>query len=212
MKIKLFFSTIIDGIIAIYQLIYGAIVIARMPENKVVIFGSSITKEQEPHFQEAYALAKELAKEGYGIITGGGPGIMVAANWGAHDGAPRKKNVSLGIGVTGIDVAFKNKYAQVINTRFFWIRKHLLLFYAQGYVFFPGGVGTADELFEVLNSYKHKLLPFAPIVLFGSHHWKHLNIWYKESVKENYIGQTCAELFVIVDTVEDALAALKRRL
>src|SRR5436309_2655632 len=147
----------------------------------VAIFGSARTKENDPMYQAARELAERLAKAGFAIITGGGPGIMEAANRGVREAG----GLSIGCNIELPHEQSTNPYVDVsINFRYFFCRKTMFMKYAEGFVLFPGGFGTLDELFEALTLIQTaKVRPF-PVILFGSKYWSGLIHWVREQVLE----------------------------
>jgi uncharacterized protein (TIGR00730 family) len=146
----------------------------------ISIFGSARVLPSEPIYEACRATAELLGKEGFAIITGGGPGIMEAANRGARDaGAP-----SIGC---NIELPFEqglNPYVDVgIDFRYFFVRKTMFVKYAQGFVIFPGGYGTMDELFEALTLIQTNKVHDFPVVLFGSEYWGGLLEWLRGTMK-----------------------------
>lgn len=172
----------------------------------VSIFGSARTKPDHPYYQLAEEIAFKLTKEGYGVITGGGPGIMEAANKGAQAGGGK----SVGL---NIDLPFE-QYAnphidadKLITFDYFFVRKLMFIKYAQGFIVLPGGFGTLDELFEALTLIQtHKIGRF-PIILVGRNHWCGLMDWMENVlVKEvNNVSPGDLELIEIVDTADEAV-------
>jgi uncharacterized protein (TIGR00730 family) len=169
----------------------------------VSIFGSSRLSPTSPYYKLSTDVAEAIAKKGFAVITGGGPGLMEAANKGAQNaGGP-----SCGL---GIDVPYEdalNNYIDLkyrLNFRYFFIRKVMFIRYAQGYVFLPGGYGTMDELFEALTLIQtNKIHPF-PIFLMGSSYWAGLIDWIKDKMlKEKCISEKDLELFRITDDPEE---------
>jgi uncharacterized protein (TIGR00730 family) len=142
----------------------------------ISIFGSARTKPDSPYYQMAVDLASRLTDEGYGIISGGGPGIMEAANKGAF----LKGGVSVGL---NIDLPFEqssNTYIDPnmnVNHRYFFVRKVMFVKYAQAFVVLPGGFGTMDELFEVLTLIQTERISPVPVILVGSEFWTGLKDW-----------------------------------
>ncbi len=172
----------------------------------VSIFGSARTKASNPYYKQAEEIAEKLTKKGYGIITGGGFGIMEAGNKGAHKG--QGKSVGL-----NIDLPFEqqaNEYIdndKFINFDYFFVRKVMFVKYAQGFVVMPGGVGTLDELFEAITLIQtQKIAPF-PIVLVGKKYWKGLIDWMKTEMleQEQNISPEDLDLFKLVDTSDEAV-------
>lgn len=172
----------------------------------VSIFGSARSKPGDRYYEMAIDIAKTLTNEGYGIITGGGPGIMEAANKGASDN--QGKSVGL-----NIDLPFEqepNPYIdsdKLLNFDYFFVRKVMFVKYAQGFVVLPGGLGTLDELFEALTLIQTKKIGKFPIILVNSDFWGGLIEWLKEAMleKTSNIDEQDLYLFRLVDTVDDAV-------
>ncbi len=169
----------------------------------VSVFGSARTSKDDPMYAQAVELGKRLAEAGFATITGGGPGIMEAANRGASEAG----GVSVGL---GIELPFEdslNKWVSLgINFRYFFVRKVMVLKYAQGFVVMPGGVGTMDELFEAITLVQTRKMTRFPIVLFGSHYWTGLADWLRDRMlAEGYISDGDLDLFHIVDDVDRAV-------
>jgi len=168
----------------------------------VSVFGSARTKEDNKWYKEARKFGSLISLEGFGVITGGGPGIMEAANRGAHD----VKGRSVGIGIELPFEASMNEYTDVgIECRYFFTRKVMFLKYSQAFICFPGGVGTQDELFEVLTLAQTGHAPKFPVILVGKEYWTGLIDWIKDTLLENeYISPEDMNLFKLVDTAEEA--------
>lgn len=172
----------------------------------VSIFGSARTKPENPYYILAEEIAFKLTKGGYGVITGGGPGIMEAANKGAQ--AANGKSVGLNIELPMEQYA--NKYIdqdKLIFFEYFFVRKVMFVKYAQGFIVLPGGFGTLDEVFEALTLIQtHKIGKF-PVVLVGKSYWEGLIGWLKTTmVEEKNINPEDLNLFVLVDTADEAVA------
>lgn len=175
----------------------------------VSIFGSARTKPDHPYYKLAIDVARKLTEEGFGVITGGGPGIMEAGNRGAklYDG------VSVGL---GIDLPFEtgvNEFVdtnKILNHRFFFVRKVMFVKYAQGFVVLPGGFGTLDELFEVLTLIQTKKITKVPIVLVGKDFWSGLKGWIKSVMLEQAgnISEKDLDLIPIVENADEAVAII----
>ncbi len=172
----------------------------------VSIFGSARTKPDNKYFLLAEDIAYKLTQEGYGVITGGGPGIMEAANKGAKRGGGK----SVGL---NIELPFEQKPNDFIDRdksidfHYFFVRKTIFLKYSQGFIGMPGGMGTMDELFEALTLVQtHKIAQF-PVVLVGKEYWTGLIEWMKHTMleKEHNINAADLELFKIVDTADEAV-------
>ncbi|NDG52116.1 MAG: TIGR00730 family Rossman fold protein [Flavobacteriia bacterium] len=172
----------------------------------VSIFGSARTQADNPYYKMAEDIAEKLTRKGYGIITGGGFGIMEAANKGAHKG--EGKSVGL-----NIDLPFEqeaNTYIdndKLINFDYFFVRKVMFVKYAQGFVVMPGGVGTLDELFEAITLIQTQKIAAFPIVLVGKDYWSGLMDWIKNVMleKEQNISPQDLDLFTLVDTTDEAV-------
>jgi uncharacterized protein (TIGR00730 family) len=176
----------------------------------VTVFGSARTPEEAPVYQAAVETARLLAQEGFAIITGGGPGIMEAANRGAQLG----DGLSVGF---AIELPFEedaNPYVDVaITFRYFFVRKTMFVKYAQAFVIFPGGFGTMDELFEALTLIQTGKIHNFPVILYGSDYWSGLLDWLKATMAERgNISPEDLERFVVVDTPEDARDVLRERM
>jgi len=171
----------------------------------VSIFGSARLKSDHKYYASATDVAQKLTEEGFGIITGGGPGIMEAGNKGAMQG--EGKSVGLSISLPFEDSC--NKYVDPnhhIKFDYFFARKVMFVKYAQGFVVFPGGFGTLDELFESLTLIQTKKTDPFPIVLFGSDYWDGLVDWIKAKlVGESTINEEDLKLFHVTDSVEDTV-------
>ncbi|MBX3165509.1 MAG: TIGR00730 family Rossman fold protein [Bacteroidetes bacterium] len=172
----------------------------------VSIFGSARTKPDSKYYQMAEEIAFKLVKEGYGIISGGGPGIMEAANKGAQQGGGK----SVGLNIV---LPHEQKYNDYIDDDknisfdYFFVRKTIFLKYSQGFIGMPGGFGTMDELFESLTLVQTNKIAQFPVVLVGSEYWGGLLDWIKNTMleRERNINPLDLELFKIVDTADDAV-------
>ncbi len=169
----------------------------------VSIFGSARTKPDDQYYIKARQLAKLLVKEGLCVITGGGPGIMEAANRGAFEA----KGISVGL---NIELPFEqdaNKYInKLINFRYFFVRKVMFVKYAHAYVAFPGGFGTLDEVFESLTLIQTQKIKRFPVILVGSEFWNSMVDWLKDTLlKEGNISPEDLNLFHVVDDIEKVL-------
>jgi len=174
----------------------------------VSIFGSARTKPDTPHYELAVSIAKAITENGYGIITGGGPGIMEAANKGAQ----LAKGVSVGL---NINLPFEqniNPYIDIdkqMTFEYFFVRKVMFVKYAQGFVVLPGGIGTLDELFEAFTLIQTEKIQRFPIILVGSEYWRDLIEWIKNTLlKEKYISEEDLDLIEVVDTAEEVVTSL----
>jgi uncharacterized protein (TIGR00730 family) len=167
----------------------------------VTIFGSARLSAGNKYYDDAIAVAKMLADDGFAIITGGGPGVMEGANRGAKKG----KAHSIGLNIEIPMEQHPNKYQDIsLSFRYFFIRKLMFIKYAMAYIIFPGGFGTVDEMFEALTLSQTKKIQNFPIILYGSGYWKGLIDWMKNTLVPNgTIGREDFALFSIVDTPEE---------
>ncbi len=172
----------------------------------VSIFGSARTKPDNIFYQKAVDIASRLTEEGFGIITGGGPGIMEAGNKGAY----LKGGTSVGL---NIDLPFEQNHNPFIDDdknlthRYFFVRKVMFVKYAQAFIVLPGGFGTMDELFEVLTLIQTKKISKVPVVLFGVDFWKGLKEWITQAMlkQANNIHAKDLDLMPITDDVEEVV-------
>jgi uncharacterized protein (TIGR00730 family) len=172
----------------------------------VTVFGSARSAESSWEYQSAFALGKALADRGVGVITGGGPGVMEAANRGAKE----RGGLSVGLNITLPREQHPNPYLSLgLEFRYFFTRKFLLIRYAFGFIAFPGGFGTTDELFELLTLMQTGKLERRPIILFGSAFFEKVKIWLEtELVFQGYIDRSDLDLVQVTDSVEQALEHL----
>ena len=174
--------------------------------HAVSIFGSARTRSNTPDYAAATNLAASLARSGYAVITGGGPGIMEAANKGACEAG----GTSVGL---GIELPFEqgmNDYVDIgIHFRYFFARKTMFVKYAQAFVVFPGGFGTFDELFEALTLVQTGKVTSFPVILFGSSYWGGLVDWLRQVVlAEGKISEKDLALLHVTDDVDEAVALI----
>ncbi|HEX8392584.1 MAG TPA: TIGR00730 family Rossman fold protein [Longimicrobium sp.] len=174
----------------------------------VTIFGSARTPTDHPEYQAARHTARLLGERGFGIITGGGPGVMQAANQGARDAG------ALSIGCN-IELPFEqgiNPYVDVaINFRYFFVRKTMFVKYAEAFIIFPGGFGTMDELFEALTLIQTGKVRDFPVVLVGTAYWKGLIDWIRGTLlAEGKISPEDVDLLMVTDSPEEAVAAIEK--
>ena len=179
-------------------------------QPSISIVGSARTKPGTKYYELASEMATKLVEEGYGVITGGGPGIMEAANKGAFE----HNGTSIGL---NIDLPFEqshNAYIdpdKVLNHRYFFVRKVMFVKYAQAFIVMPGGFGTLDELFEVLTLIQtHKITP-VPIVLMGSEFWNGLKDWISTVMRDEFatISPKDLDLLPIVDDPTEAFNLIR---
>jgi len=171
--------------------------------DAVTVFGSARTAAADGYYLKAVETGRLLAKEGFAVITGGGPGIMEAANRGAREGG------GLSVGCN-IELPFEqgtNAYVErAVNFRYFFVRKTMFVKYSTGFIVFPGGYGTMDELFEALTLIQTGKVKNFPVVLFGRSYWAGLAGWLRDTVAgENKIGTEDLDLFHITDHPAEAV-------
>jgi uncharacterized protein (TIGR00730 family) len=177
----------------------------------VSIFGSARTKPDNPYYQMAHDIAFLLTQRGYGVITGGGPGIMEAGNKGAKDG----NGISVGLNIKLPFEQHSNPYIdhdKDINFDYFFVRKVMFIKYSQGFVVMPGGFGTMDELFEALTLIQTDKIGRFPIILVGRSFWTGLVEWIKTTLleKEHNVSPEDMHLIALVDTAEEAVEEIDK--
>ncbi len=175
----------------------------------VSIFGSARTKPDNEYYKAAEIIAGKLVRRGYGVISGGGPGIMEAANKGAKEAGGK----SVGLNIELPHEQFSNAYIdpdKLINFDYFFVRKVMFVKYAQGFVVMPGGLGTMDELFEAFTLIQTQKIARFPIILYGRSFWGGLIDWIKEVVleKEKNVSPDDLNLITVVDTPDEAVKVI----
>jgi uncharacterized protein (TIGR00730 family) len=175
----------------------------------VSLFGSARTDREHKYYKIAEEIAAKLVRHGYGVITGGGPGIMEAGNKGAHS----ENGKSVGLNIQLPFEQFNNIYIdqdKLITFDYFFVRKVMFVKYAQGFVVLPGGFGTMDELFEALTLIQTKKIGRFPIVLVGKEYWAGLVDWLKDTMlaTEANINEEDLDLFSVVDTATEAVKVI----
>lgn len=190
-------SELIDGIETLHDL--GA---------AVSIFGSSRAGEDSPFYQAAQRVARTLSDAGLAVITGGGPGVMEAANRGAVGGLGQ----SVGLNIALPHEQVPNRHQDVsLSFRYFFVRKFMFVRYALGYIIFPGGFGTMDELFEALTLIQTERIRRFPVVLFGTQYWQGLSDWLRAQVlAAGFISPQDLGLFRTTDSEDEAVEIILR--
>jgi uncharacterized protein (TIGR00730 family) len=176
-------------------------------EPAVTIFGSARSKPGDKYYTMAEELGRMLANEGFSVITGGGPGIMEAANKGAYEAGGQ----TVGLNIVLPFEQKSNPYTTIhLNFRYFFVRKVMFVKYAMSYVIFPGGFGTMDELFEALTLIQtDKLKPF-PVIMIGSQYWAGLLEWIEDTMlKDGMILPEDRSIFTLVDSSKDAVEIIR---
>ena len=173
----------------------------------VSVFGSARTPADSPHYQAAVEVGKLLVKAGYGVITGGGPGIMEAASKGAFEAGGRSVGLNIELPMEQYPNPYQN---ESLSFRYFFVRKVCFLKYSSAVIVFPGGFGTLDELSEVLTMVQTGKINMIPIIFVGKEFWGGLIEWFKSRLAEDrMISPEDMELFKVVDTAEEAVTYLE---
>ncbi len=174
----------------------------------ISIFGSARSNSSNDDYKKTVNIAKEIVENGYGVISGGGPGIMEAANKGAKIAG----GVSVGLNILLPHEQGSNKYIdsdKLIDFHYFFVRKVMFVKYAQGFIVMPGGLGTLDEFFEALTLIQTKKIDKFPVILVGKEYWKGLVNWLEEKLlKTNKIDKNDLIIFKIVDTSKEVIEIL----
>lgn len=172
----------------------------------ISIFGSARTDVGNPYYNLAVEIARQLSEEGFGIISGGGPGIMEAANKGARMAGGK----SVGLNISLPFEQMPNSYIdrdKSLDFQYFFVRKTIFTKYSQGFIMMPGGFGTMDEFFEIITLVQTKKVNNIPLVLVGKKYWQGLIDWIKNTMldEEHNISPMDLDLFTLVDTPEEAV-------
>ncbi len=172
-------------------------------DRAVAVFGSARLSSESPYYQVARELGRNLAQHDISVVTGGGPGIMEAANRGAHEA----NGTSIGLGIEiPYEVTLNDYVDRGMTFHYFFTRKVMCTKNVTGFAVFPGGFGTLDEMFEILTLEQNRKLPNYPIVLVGVSYWAGLIEWLRGSMlSEGLISPDCLKLLRIVDTADDAV-------
>src|SRR3954470_16064108 len=173
----------------------------------VTIFGSARTKPSERYYKAAEETARLLALDGFGVITGGGPGIMEAANKGAFEAG----GMSVGCNITLPQEQEANRYQTItLDFHYFYARKVMFVKYASAFICFPGGYGTLDEFFETVTLIQTmKIEPF-PVILYGSHYWGGLIDWMRKTLIPKFMDPEDIDVFRVVDKPADAVRLIRQ--
>ena len=190
------------------EFVEGFETLSRVSRPSVTIYGSARTPEDHPDYTLARDIARELAEKGFGIITGGGPGIMEAANRGADDA----EGLSVGLNIDLPHEQHENPYVNLpLDFHYFFVRKVMFMKYSMAFICLPGGFGSLDELFESLTLIQtRKIKPF-PIILVGSSFWSGLVDWLREQLHaNNKISDADLLLFEVMDDVDDIVRYIRK--
>lgn len=190
------------------EFVAGFDALSKLPKA-VTVFGSARTTPEDASYQLGVEVGRKLAEHSYAVITGGGPGIMEAANRGAHEAG----GLSVGLGIELPHEQGLNEYVDLgLNFRYFFARKTMFLKYSQAFICLPGGMGTMDEFFEVMCMVQTGKVTNYPIVLMGTEYWSGLLEWMENALAANgYINAKDRELFLLTDDPEEALAHIIQR-
>ncbi|MFZ1812802.1 MAG: TIGR00730 family Rossman fold protein [Candidatus Saccharimonadales bacterium] len=169
--------------------------------QRITVFGSARTPASDKYYKLAVEVCYALSRQGYAIVSGGGPGIMEAANRGAH----KAGGGSIGFNIVLPREQKLNPYTtDRLEFHYYFTRKVMMVFYAHAYVYFPGGFGTFDELFEVLNMMQTKKMPVAPIILVGKDYWHDVDRFIKKSMMETgMISPGEEKIYTITDDIDE---------
>jgi hypothetical protein len=178
--------------------------VERIDRPAVTVFGSARIREDDPVYEQARGVARRFAEEGWAVVTGGGPGVMEAANRGARE----RDGLSVGFNIELPHEQDVNPYLDIAVTfRHFYARKTMFVKAAEGFVVFPGGFGTSDELFESLTLIQTGKVLHFPVILFGSDYWAELLTWVRgELLADGMISPDDLDLLHVTDDAEDAVA------
>ena len=177
-------------------------------KKAVSIFGSSRINPGNKYYKLTEEIAYLLAKEGYAIITGSGPGVMEAANKGAR----RAKGHSVGLNIQIPSGQRPNKYVDtLLDFRYFFVRKVMFVKYAKAFVIMPGGYGTLDEFTEAINLIQTERIPKFPVILFGREYWDGMLVWLRDTVlKDSNISREDLDIFIVVDEPGEVVTVIKK--
>lgn len=169
--------------------------------QRITVFGSTQPGPHDFYYKKAVEVCSHLSQEGYAIVTGGGPGIMEAANRGAFEAG----GGSIGFNIVLPKEQFLNKYTtDHLAFHYFFTRKVMMAFYVHGFVYFPGGFGTFDEFFEVITLIQTKKMPKVPVVLFGKEYWGKLDLFLeRHMLDDGYITARDEKIFQITDDIAE---------
>lgn len=172
----------------------------------VSVFGSARTKPQDKYYKLATEIAYKLTRNGYGVITGGGPGIMEAANKGARAGSGRSVGLAISLPMEQRENPFIDS-DKLLEFDYFFVRKVMFMKYAQGFVALPGGFGTLDELFEAITLIQTDKVEHFPIVMVGKKYWTPMLDWIKDTMieKEKNASKSDLTIFHVVDTSDEVI-------
>ena len=192
------------------EFLQGFEAVERIGRPAVTVFGSARVREDHPAYAAALEAGRRLAEAGFAVVTGGGPGVMEAANRGAHEAG----GLSVGFNIELPHEQYSNPYLDIgVTFRHFYVRKTMFVKAAEGFVIFPGGFGTLDELFESLTLIQTGKVLHFPVVLFDSAYWRPMLDWIKgRLLADGMISPEDLDLLGVTDSVEDAVKQILRPL
>jgi uncharacterized protein (TIGR00730 family) len=173
----------------------------------VTVFGSARTPDQNLYYDMAYKVGKKLSETGFTVMTGGGPGIMEAANRGARDAGGCSVGCNIELDFEQEPNPYMDKW---VTFKYFFVRKTLLMKYSYAFVVMPGGAGTMDELFETITLIQTKKISDFPVVIMGKEYWKNLTELLDDFVKNKTISEDDLKLFILTDSVEEAVDHIQK--
>ena len=190
------------------EFVAGFDALSKLPKA-VTVFGSARTTPEDASYQPGVEVGRKLAEHSYAVITGGGPGIMEAANRGAHEAG----GLSVGLGIELPHEQGLNEYVDLgLNFRYFFARKTMFLKYSQAFICLPGGMGTMDEFFEVMCMVQTGKVTNYPIVLMGTEYWTGLLEWMDKTLAAGgFINESDRELFLLTDDPDEAVSHIIKR-
>ncbi|WP_394286592.1 TIGR00730 family Rossman fold protein [Corynebacterium kefirresidentii] len=190
------------------EFVAGFDALSKLPKA-VTVFGSARTTPEDASYQLGVEVGRKLAEHSYAVITGGGPGIMEAANRGAHEAG----GLSVGLGIELPHEQGLNEYVDLgLNFRYFFARKTMFLKYSQAFICLPGGMGTMDEFFEVMCMVQTGKVTNYPIVLMGTEYWSGLLEWMDKTLAAGgFINESDRELFLLTDDPDEAVSHIIKR-
>lgn len=190
------------------EFVAGFDALSKLPKA-VTVFGSARTTPEDASYQLGVEVGRKLAEHSYAVITGGGPGIMEAANRGAHEAG----GLSVGLGIELPHEQGLNEYVDLgLNFRYFFARKTMFLKYSQAFICLPGGMGTMDEFFEVMCMVQTGKVTNYPIVLMGTEYWTGLLDWMDKTLAAGgFINESDRELFLLTDDPDEAVSHIIKR-
>lgn len=173
----------------------------------MTVFGSARFKEEHIHYSAARDLGRKIAELGFTVMTGGGPGIMEAANRGAKEAGGKSVGCNIELEFEQSPNPYMDKW---VTFKYFFVRKTLLIKYSYAFVVMPGGAGTMDELFETLTLIQTKKIRDFPVVIMGTDYWKNLKELMDDFVKNKTINEEDMKLFIMTDSVDEAIAHIRK--